>query len=95
MIYSLYSTRDSQSGPSVPRNFARGSADLIEKWCSAITRKRSEQSFYKESCMGHLDNIQTAIVTAVAVFFTNMHGNKKDFGFIENSFGRDSKNNQK
>ena len=45
--------------------------------------------------MGRLDDIQTAIVTAVRVFFTNMHGNKKDFGFIENSFGRDSKNNRK
>ena len=56
---------------------------------------RSEQSFYKESYMGRLDDIQTAIVTAVTVFFTNMRGNKKDFSFIENSFGRDSKNNQK
>ena len=45
--------------------------------------------------MGRLDDIQTAIVTAVTVFFTNMHGNEKDFGFIGNSFGRGSTNNQK
>ena len=45
--------------------------------------------------MGRLDDIQTAIVAAVTVFFTNMHVNKKDFGFIENSFERGSTNNQK
>ena len=44
--------------------------------------------------MGRLGDIQIAIVTAVTVFITNMRGNKKDFSFIENSFGRDSKNNQ-
>ena len=35
--------------------------------------------------MGRLDDIQTAIVAAVTFFFTNMHANKKNFGFIENS----------
>ena len=45
--------------------------------------------------MGRLDDIQTAIVAAVTVFFTNMHVNKKDFGFIENSFERGSTNKSK
>ena len=45
--------------------------------------------------MGHLDDIQTAIVATVTVFFTNMHVNKKDLGFIENSFERGSTNNKK
>ena len=33
--------------------------------------------------MGRLDEIQTEIVTAVILFFINMHGNKKDLGFIK------------
>ena len=46
--------------------------------------------------MGRLDDIQTAIiVTAVTVFLINMPGNKKEFSFIKNSFGRGSTNNQK